>query len=86
MSVVKDAEKISSQIACLLKEEREKRGLSLNLLAAKAGLSRQTLSFIEQELRNPTLTTLLRITLAMNVNLDDLIVRARKSISAKTKV
>ena len=29
---------ISSQVACLLKEERAKRGLSLNVLAQKAGL------------------------------------------------
>lgn len=71
-------EKISSAVARLLKEERERRGFSLNSLAAKAGLSRQTLTFVEQELRNPTLDTLLRITSAMGTDLEKIIARARK--------
>lgn len=71
---------MSSQVARLLKEEREKRGLSLNLLAQKAGLSRQTVSYVEQEVQSPTLDTLVRITTAMEVDLEKIIARARKSI------
>lgn len=78
-------EAISSQIACLLKKEREKRELSLNALAQKAGLSRQTITFVEQELRSPTLDTLLRITFALGVDLEDIVARARKQASAKGK-
>jgi DNA-binding XRE family transcriptional regulator len=74
-------EVISSQVACLLKEERMKRGLSLNLLAERAGLSRQTVSYVDQEVRSPTLDTLLRITTAMGVDLEKIIARARKLAS-----
>jgi DNA-binding XRE family transcriptional regulator len=71
-------EAISSQVVRLLKEEREKRGISLNLLAQKAGVSRQTVAFIEQGLRNPTLNTLFRLTSALEVEPEKIIARARK--------
>jgi transcriptional regulator with XRE-family HTH domain len=69
---------ISAQVARLLKEERESRGLSLNLLSQKAGLSRQAISYVEQEVQNPTLDTLLRITEALGVGLEEIVARARK--------
>jgi DNA-binding XRE family transcriptional regulator len=69
---------------CLLKEEREKRALSLNVLAQKAGLSRQTVSYVEQEVQNPTLETLLRITSVLEVDLEKIIAKARKT-AAKRK-
>ena len=68
---------ICSEVARLLKEERMRRGLSLNALSARAGLSRQTVAFIEQEERNPTLETLLRMTAVLEVKLEDLIKNAR---------
>lgn len=80
-----DWEIICSEIARLLKEERVSKGFSLNALAEKAGLSRQTVTFVEQEERNPTLETLLRITLALEINLDEIIVRARKRLKAVKK-
>jgi transcriptional regulator with XRE-family HTH domain len=70
-------EAISSQVAHLVRKERLKHQLSLNELAARAALSRQMVSYVEQEKRNPSLGTLLRITLALGVNLDDIIRRAR---------
>ena len=70
---------ISSQVACLLKEERKKRGLSLNVLAQKAGLSRQTVSYVEQQVQNPTLATLLRITSVLEIDLEKIIAKARKT-------
>ena len=76
-------ERISSEVARLLKEERQERGLSLNLLAQKAGLSRQTLSYVEQEVQSPTLDTLLRTTLALGVDLEEIISRARKRASVR---
>jgi len=75
-------EAISLQIARLLKEERVKQGISLNLLAQKAGLNRQTVAFIEQGLRNPTLNTLFRLTAAMDVEPEKIIARARKLAGA----
>jgi transcriptional regulator with XRE-family HTH domain len=75
---------ISSQVACLLKQARARRGLSLNVLAQKAGLSRQTVSYVEQEVQNPTLDTLLRITSVLEVDLEKIIAKARKA-AAKQK-
>ncbi len=69
---------ISTQVARLLKEQRRKRRLSLNVLAQKAGVARQTVSYVEQEVRNPTLDTLLRITTALEVDLEQIIAKARK--------
>ncbi|HEY5232763.1 MAG TPA: helix-turn-helix transcriptional regulator [Verrucomicrobiae bacterium] len=77
--VAKLNDAISSQVACLLKVEREKRGLSLNVLAQKAGLSRQTVSYVEQEVQNPTLDTLLRITSVLEIDLGKIICKARKA-------
>ena len=71
-------EGICSEIARLLKEERLRQKLSLNLLTARAGLSRQTLSFIEAGERTPTIDTLLRLTEALGVKLEDLIRKARQ--------
>jgi transcriptional regulator with XRE-family HTH domain len=71
-------EAISLQVVRLLKAEREKRGISLNLLAQKAGVNRQTVAFIEQGLRNPTMNTLFRLTSALEVEPEKIIARARK--------
>jgi transcriptional regulator with XRE-family HTH domain len=76
---------ISAEVAHLLKEEREKQGLSLNVVAQKAGLSRQTVSYIEQEVQNPTLDTLLRVTSVLEVDLEKIIARAHKRASAGVK-
>jgi len=65
-------------MAGLLRAEREKRDLSLQVLARKSGISRQTISYIEQEVQSPSLDTLLRITLAMEVDLAKIIVRAQR--------
>jgi transcriptional regulator with XRE-family HTH domain len=83
VSVPKLVDAISSQVARLLKEERQKRGLSLNVLAQRAGLSRQTVSYVEQEVQNPTLDTLLRITSVLEVDLEKIISQARKRASGK---
>ena len=78
----KSLDAVSSQVAVLLKEEREKRGISLNVLAQKAGLSRQTISYVEQQVQNPTLDTLLRLSFAMEIELADLIKRASQTVDA----
>jgi len=62
-----------------LRREREKRGLSMNLVAERAGLSQQMVSYVEREMRNPTLETLLRIAAAMDLNLPDLLRQAQKA-------
>lgn len=79
---IRDA--ISSQVAHLLKGEREKQGLSLKKLSRKAGLARQTITFIEQETQSPSLDTLLRIAFALDKDLSKIIARAYKRASKKT--
>ena len=72
---------ICSEVANILKEEREKRQLSMTTVAAKAGLSQQMVSFVERGTRNPTLETLLRITGALDIDLAKIIARACKARS-----
>ena len=74
---------ICSEIAHSLKNERLRQKLSLNVLSARAGLNRQTVSFIEQEQRTPTVDTLLRLTAVLGVKLEDLIRQARKNANVK---
>lgn len=81
----KSFEAIGSEVAHLLKEEREKQNLSLNVVAQRAGLARQTVSYIEQETQSPTLETLLRITSVLGIELERIIAEARKRTSNKTK-
>jgi transcriptional regulator with XRE-family HTH domain len=78
VSNAKLTDAISAQVAGILKAEREKRELSLQVLARKSGISRQTISYIEQEVQSPSLDTLLRITLAMEVDLAKIIARAQR--------
>jgi transcriptional regulator with XRE-family HTH domain len=77
---------IISNVVRLLREEREKQKLSMNVIAQRAGLSHSIVSLIERDLRNPTLDTLLRIAEAMEVDLGEIITRARKiAVSQKAK-
>lgn len=66
----------SRDVAKLLREERVRRGLSMNSVAKKSGLSQQMVSYVERGMRNPTLDTLLRIAIALNVDLWKLLKKA----------
>jgi transcriptional regulator with XRE-family HTH domain len=70
-------EAICSNVAKLLREERLKQQLSLNALSERAGLSRQMVSFVEEEERNPSLDTLLRLSEALGLELDEVLRKAR---------
>ena len=74
-------ELIQMQVTRLLREERLKRKKSLNVLAKECGISRQMLSYVEQQERNPSLDVLLRITEALGVKLETIIQQARKLAS-----
>jgi transcriptional regulator with XRE-family HTH domain len=51
----------------------------MNMVAERAGLSQQMVSYVEREMRNPTLETLLRIAAALEVDLVEVIRAAQKS-------
>jgi transcriptional regulator with XRE-family HTH domain len=63
-------------MARLLREQREAMGLSMNEVAARAGLSHTMISRVERGLRRPTLDTLLRIAGAMKLDLWPLLKKA----------
>ena len=76
MALNKSHQAVCSRLAKILRQEREKKGLSMNVVAERAGLSQQMVSYVEREMRNPTLETLLRITGALEVDLATIISRA----------
>jgi transcriptional regulator with XRE-family HTH domain len=78
-------EAIVANVVRLLREEREKRGLSMTVVAQRSGLSQSIISLIERDLRNPTLDTLLRIADAIEIDLGDLLTRARKELPKSAK-
>jgi len=76
-------DQVCSQVARLLREEREKRKISMTALAERAGLSRTMIRFVEREVRNPTLETLLRMTNALEIDLGEVIQKA--NVAARKK-
>ena len=66
----------------LLREERERRGLSKYVVAARSGLSQQTIGYVERELTNPSLETIVRIADGIGIDLVGLIMQACKSATA----
>jgi len=55
----------------------------MNCVAERAGLSQQMVSFVEREMRNPTLETLLRISAALEIDFSDLLRQAIKAAGTR---
>jgi transcriptional regulator with XRE-family HTH domain len=70
---------ICSHVVRLLREERVRQNLSMTGLAESAGLSQQSVSYMEREMRVPNLDTLLRIAEVLKIDLGDVIQRAGKA-------
>ncbi len=47
-------------------------------VAERAGISQQMVSYVERELRNPTLDTLLRLAAALKVSLSEVLAAAER--------
>ena len=77
---------IHSHIIRILREERIKRDISRTALAHRAGLSQPMMSYVEREMRKPTLYILLRIAEAMDVDLAKVIRRATKAASTLSRM
>lgn len=58
------------RVEILVREVRENKGLTLDDLASKTGLSKGHLSRIERQETEPTISTLCRIALALHVNVE----------------
>ncbi|HET7626675.1 MAG TPA: helix-turn-helix transcriptional regulator [Verrucomicrobiae bacterium] len=81
MSLAKITEAECKKIIQLLKEERERRGLSKYALAQESGLSQQAIGYMEKGHRIPSLETVLRVAKAMNVDLGKIITKVGKENS-----
>jgi transcriptional regulator with XRE-family HTH domain len=62
-----DKETPSVHVGQLLKQLREERGISMRELSRRSGLSANALSMIERGLTSPSVSTLYRLTDALNV-------------------
>lgn len=60
-------------IAERIKNAREKRGLSQNALAKKAGVAQATINAIERQTKNPSVETLMLIADALDVSVNSLL-------------
>lgn len=83
MSLSKNNHQLCVEIARLLREERERRELSVYAIAKKSGLTQQAIAFIENDERVPSLETALHIADAIGVKLEDVIKQARKRSSKR---
>lgn len=68
-----DAAALSAAIGAKVRAERQGRRLTLDQLAAQAGVSRRMIINVEQGSANPSVTTLLRISDALGIGLQALV-------------
>jgi ribosome-binding protein aMBF1 (putative translation factor) len=78
------ASAISSRVVQLVREERERQGMSMNMLAQRSGLAQSSISRIEHELRVPNLETLLRICMVLEADLGRIIKRATQEAGQRS--
>ncbi|MBA3911817.1 MAG: XRE family transcriptional regulator [Rhodobacter sp.] len=64
---------ISAAVAGRIAELRRARGFSFDALAQRAGVSKGTLVQIEQQRANPSISTLCRLAVALDVSVADLV-------------
>lgn len=83
MRSAKLREAICSEVVRILHNERKKKKLSMTRLAEQSGLSQAMISFVERDLRNPTLDTLLRLTDVLEVELSSVLVKAKRTATGR---
>ena len=73
---------ICAEAIRLLTEERRRRGLSKNSLAALTGLNQSTVSRLDNHPQNPTLDSLLRVADELQVNLGEILRQAIENVGS----
>ncbi len=68
-------------LAAVLRELREKQGLSLSELAVRSGLSQPSIGYIEQGARRPTLDSLSRLAIALGTTVSAIAAAAEKRMT-----
>jgi transcriptional regulator with XRE-family HTH domain len=71
---------VCAEVVRRLRHERERRGFSNYAVSQRSGVSQSMLSLLERGHRNAALETLLKIADALEVDLDDVIRRARAAV------
>lgn len=71
-------ELVCANVAHIVREERQRKGLSMTRLAEMSGLSQGMISLVEHEERNPSLDTLVRICCALEIELSDVLALAER--------
>jgi transcriptional regulator with XRE-family HTH domain len=67
---------VRAELTRLLREAREGRGLSMNMLATQSGLSQSFISMFESGPSNPTIDTLLRIAKVLELDAGEVLSEA----------
>ena len=70
---------ICSEVVRLLQEARQASGMSKYAMARRSGLSEQMIGYVEKGKRDPSFETIVRMAVALEVDLADLIRKAFKS-------
>ncbi len=72
-AILDAAEDAASRVGQRLLNARKERGLTLEALARASGVSKGTLSQIEQNKANPSVTVLYRVAMALSLPISDLV-------------
>ena len=76
-------DQVATHVARILREEREKRRLSMTVLAQRSGLSQGMISLFESGGHYASLETLVRIAYVLELDLGEVIQRATKAAARK---
>ncbi len=70
-------------VGCVLADFRKRKGVTQEVLSGLADIGRTHLSAIERGERKPTLETLYRISMALDVKMSDIVVEIEKQLPQK---
>ena len=73
----KQRQAVIANVAKALRDTRVRKGLSMSAVAERAGLSQQMVSYVERQMRMPTLDTVLRMSEALAIDPSELLRKAR---------
>lgn len=76
MEQEKELKRITGRIAKTLKEKRYEMGFSVQELSYRSGVNRSTIHRIEEEVRQPNIDTLLRLTKPLEMSCWELLQKA----------
>jgi transcriptional regulator with XRE-family HTH domain len=74
----KQRQAVIANVAKALRDTRVRKGMSMSAVAERAGLSQQMVSYVERQMRMPTLDTFLRMSEALAIDPSDVLRKARE--------